>query len=123
MYSERAIYNENFPHPIHGSMQPIRLGGEADVPPGKTMEEMWEDMYMRAHVWWEKKAREIMANANEGVFSDRDIQWYPQKEDLELEAEIRLFESFPSRQEAEKFLPKSPFKHHPKIKEIISKKL
>src|SRR5262245_23275756 len=121
MEYKTVTYLNNFPHPVHGSLQPMRLGGEMLINEsnGETPQQAWNRMHKDACDWHEEKSREIVAN------SPGPPQRPARQEDLaeqeEQEAELRghleVIQSLPSKKDINLYLKTAPvwLKYHEKV--------
>lgn len=130
MQYKSVTYLNNFPHPIHGSLQPLRLGGEMliDEKSGETAAQAWDRMHADACQWADERAREILANSSMPVTSRPPAKENAEEQarhQEELEGHLETIKTLATPSDIELYLKKAPLwlKYHEGVREIIQSKI
>ena len=113
---DRADFQANLADDTHGSMLPLKIGGVMVVEPGRDIKSAWDFAYAEACEWAASKGLTIASAIIKPIRSDEKQEPKP---DPELEAELLVFSSFKTKEDAELYQKTSSFKYHIKVKELI----
>lgn len=78
-YFDRLVYIENVPHPIEGSVRPLRMGGEIPLGPDDDPHEAWLWAEQQVNQAADARAKRIMSN----VQQQGETRLMPRKEPAE----------------------------------------
>lgn len=75
---DRLVYIENIPHPIEGSVRPLRMGGEIPLGPDDDPQEAWAWAEQQVNQASDARSKRILLNVQQG-----ETRLMPRKEPAE----------------------------------------
>lgn len=116
---DRIDFSANLADAENGSVLPLKYSIGVPLKPGDNPNDAADYAYRQVSEWAGAKGLII---AGHGYKTSVQSSQKNEEIDQELQGEIALFRSFKTKAECETYLPHSPFKFHPQIKEIINGK-